>query len=115
MWCWMRLQIVSWTEKRSNVSISETGRSRRELLAVTVKQQMTFFGNVMRADCLENLAVPGSISGSRSRGRPWKKYMDTITEMYGRGGTPQQLLNMTKDRGEWRFINGNVFNGSVLR
>ena len=47
------------------------------------KRQMPFFGDVMRADGLENSAVTGRISGSTSRGSPRKKYMDTMKEMIG--------------------------------
>ena len=115
MWCWRRMLKVSWTERRSNVNILETIGSRRELLAVMRKRQMAFFGHVIRADGLENLAVTGRIAGSRSRGRPRKKYMDGMKEMIGGGVTTQQLLNMTRDREQWRSISANVFNDSAHR
>ena len=74
---------VSWTERRSNENILTIIGGRRELLAMMRKRQITFFGHVMRADVLENLAVTGRIAGSRGRGRPRKKYMDVMREMIG--------------------------------
>ena len=113
MWCWRRMLKVSWTEMRSNTNILETIDSQRELLAVMRKRQMIFFGHVMRADGLENLVVTGRIPGSRSRGRPRKKYVDVMKEVIGSGMTTQQLLNLTRDRDQWRSMSANVFNGSA--
>ena len=47
---------------------------------------MAFLGHVMRAVGPENLAVTGRIAGSRSRGRPRKKYLDRMKEVIGGGG-----------------------------
>ena len=115
MWCWRRMLRVGWVERRSNVSILESIQERRELLAVVRKRQMTFLGHVMRADGLENLAMTGRIAGSRSRGRPRKKYLDKMKEIIGGGMTTQQLLITTRDREQWRSITGYVFNGTPHR
>ena len=112
MWCWRRMLRISWTERRSNTNILESIGSRRELLALVRKRQMSFFGHVMRAEGLENLAMTGRIAGSRSRGRPRKKYLDRMKEIIGGGITTQQLLMATRDREQWRSITGYVFNGS---
>ena len=112
MWCWRRMLRISWTERRSNTNILESIGSRRELLALVRKRQMSFFGHVMRAEGLENLAMTGRIAGSRSRGRPRKKYLDRMKEIIGGEITTQQLLMATRDREQWRSITGYVFNGS---
>ena len=114
MWCWRRMLKISWVQRRSNLSVLETIGGRRELMAVVRKRQMKFLGHIIRADGLENLAVTGRIAGSRSRGRPRKKYLDKMREAIG-GVTTQQLLGLTRDREQWRSITGNVFNGSPHR
>ena len=115
MWCWRRMLRVGRVERRSNASILESIRGRRELLAVVRKRQMTFLGHVMRADGLENLAMTGRIAGSRSRGRPRKKYLDKMKEIIGGGITTPQLLMTTREREQWRSITGYVFNGTPHR
>ena len=114
MWCWRRMLRVSWTERRTNVNILEAIGSRRELVPLLRKRQMTFLGHIMRANGLENLAITGRISGSRGRGRPRKKYLDRLKELIG-GVTTQEMLSLTRDRERWRSITGNVFNGSPHR
>ena len=106
---------VSWTERRSNESVLETIGGSRELLATIRKRQMAFLGHAIRADGLENLAITGRIAGSRSRGRPRMKYLDRIKEYVGGGVTTQQLLEMTRNREQWRSISGNVVNGTPHR
>ena len=66
-------------------------------MAVVRRRQMAFFGLIVRANGLENLVVTGRIAGTRSRGRPRKKYLDHMKEVIG-GVTTQKLLNMTRDR-----------------
>ena len=114
MWCWRRMLRVSWVERRSNASILEAIGSGRELMAALRKRQMGFLGHVIREDGLENLAMTGRIAGSRGRGRPRKKYLDRMKELIG-GVTTQQLLNVMRDREQWRSIIGNVVNGSQHR
>ena len=73
---------------------------------------MSFFGHVMRANGLDNLAMTGRIAGTRNRGRPRKKYLDRMKEIIGGGITTQQLLMATRDCEQWRSITGYIFNGS---
>ena len=71
--------------------------SRRELLAVLKKRQMTILDHVMRDDGLENLTMTGRIERSRWTERPRKKYLDRVKELIGEV-TTQQILNMMRDR-----------------
>ena len=114
MCCWRRMLRVRWTERRSNANILKVIGSRRELLAGLRKRQMKFLGHVIRADGLENLTMAGRIAESRGRGRSRKKYLGRVKEFIG-GVTTQQILNMVRDREQWRSISGDVFNGSPHR
>ena len=105
---------VGWTRRRSNVSILETVGSGRELMPVVRREQMAFFGHIVRANGLENLVVTGRIAGTGSRGRPRKKHSDQMKEVIGEVAT-QQLLNMTRDHERLRSITGNVFNNTPHR
>ena len=69
---------------------------------------MTFLGQIMREDGIENLAIAGRIAGSRSRGRPRE-------EIIGGRITTQQFLTATRDHEQWRSISGYVCNGSPYR
>ena len=66
---------------------------------------MTFLSHIKRANELESLVVTGKIAGSKSRGRPRKKYLDQRKEVIS-GVTTKQLLNMTRNGEQWRSITG---------
>ena len=106
---------VGWMERRSNANILEMIGGGREMLSEVRKRQMSFLGHVIREDGLENLTVTGRISGTRSRGRPRKKYLDRMREMIGEGITTHQLLQSTRDRNLWRSMSANVYNGTAHR
>ena len=65
----------------------------------------------MRADGQENLAITGRIAGSRSRGRPRKKFLGRMKEIIEGDIMTQELLMATRVREQWRSITGYVFNG----
>ena len=69
---------VGWTQRRSNVNILETFGSRRELMAVVRRRQMTFLGHIMRAKGLKNLAVTGRLADTISRGRTMMNYLNQM-------------------------------------
>ena len=96
------------------MNILKTVGTGRELMAVVRRRQMAFFGHIMRANGLENLMEMGRTAGTRSRGIPRRKYLDQLKEVIGEV-TTQQLLNMTRDREQWRSITGSVFNGTPNR
>ena len=67
-------------KQRSNASTLETVVSVRELMAVVRRRQIAFLCHIVRVNGPENMVVTGRINDTRSRGRPWKKYLGQIKE-----------------------------------
>src|SRR3984885_4766589 len=83
MWIWRRMLRVSWTEKRTNVSIlQEIGQLRGNLTLGqrAARQKLMFFGHVMRSDGQEKEMMLACGEGERRRGRPRKRWMEEIHE-----------------------------------
>ena len=55
------------------------------------------------------IGLPRESAGSRSVGRPWKKWIDTVKEcLKKRGLDARQAGRMVQDRSEWQgFVRGN--------
>ena len=115
MWCWRRMLRVSWTEKRTNGSILDEIDKERELLENIRRRQLRFLGHVIRRDQLENLSLTGRVEGSRGRGRPRLKYMDSLKKIVGNGMSAVQIIQMSRSREEWKSMVANVFNDSAHR
>ena len=115
MWCWRRMLRISWTERRTNESILVEISKQRELLKIIRRRQLGFLGHVLRREALENISLTGRIHGSRGRGRPRIKYMDGIKKVVPGGMSAGEILQMTRDRQEWKSMIANVFSDSALR
>ena len=113
MWCWRRMLRISWTERRTNDSVLEEIRKPRELMKIIRTRQLNFLGHVMRREAMENISLTGRISGSRGRGRPRTKYMDGIKQVIPGGLSAGEILQMTRNRLEWKSMIANVFSDTA--
>src|SRR5271163_4103463 len=75
---------ISWTEKRTNVSITEQIGESTRLEDKITRQTLSYFGHIMRSNGLEKSVMVGMGGGSRSRGRPRARWMDAIIKLTGK-------------------------------
>ena len=108
MWMWRRVLSVSWTERVTNERILERMDQERELLKTIRRRQLQFLGHVLRGEGLESLCLTGKIEGRRARGRQREKYMDGIRRVTGGERTAAELLQMARNRQEWKSMIANV-------
>ena len=80
MWCWRRMLRISWTQRRTNVSILEELHIKERLSAVVHGRILRYFGHVTRreTESIERLVVQGRVDGVRSRGRSSMRWTDQI-------------------------------------
>ena len=57
----------------------------------------------MRRGGIENILTTGKIEGTRTRGRPREKILDSLTRWHGRKSTAE-IIACTKDRGMWKDL-----------
>ena len=69
LWCWRRLLIVTWTERRSNQSILKVISPGCSLVGLILKLKLQYFAYLMRrANSLEKTLMLGKIKGRRIKG-----------------------------------------------
>ena len=103
MWIWRKALRISWTEKRTNVSVlQQIGQMRGKLTLQekATRQKLMYFGHVMRTSGLEKEMMLGCGEGKRGRGRPRMRWMDEIHERTAM--SLGELREAVRDRGEWR-------------
>ena len=76
LWCWRRLLIVPWTERRSNQSILKIS-PETSLEGMMLKLKLQYFGHLMRrVDSLEKTLMLGGIgAGGEGDDRGWDAWM----------------------------------------
>ena len=69
LWCWRRLLRVTWTARRSNLSILKEISPGISLEGMMLKLKLQYFGHfVQRVDSLEKTLNLGGIGDRRRRG-----------------------------------------------
>ena len=79
--CWRRLLRVSWTARRSNLSILKEISPECSLEGLMLKLKLQYFGHLMqRVDSLEKTLMLGKTEGRRIRGQQRMRSLDGITD-----------------------------------
>ena len=72
---------VSWTARRSNLSILKEISPGCSLEGMMLKLKLQYFGHLMqRVDSLEKTLMLGGIKGRRRRGQQRMRWLDGITD-----------------------------------
>ena len=80
LWCWRRLLRVSWTARRSNLSILKGISPGYSLEGLMLKLKLQYFGHLMqRADSFEKTLMLEKIEGEKRRGWWRMRWLDGIT------------------------------------
>jgi hypothetical protein len=114
MWCWRRMEKVSWTDHVRNEEVLLRVKEQRNILHEIHKQKANWIGHILHRNCLLQWVTEGKIRGqievTRRRGRRCRKVLDDLKERRGYSHLKEETL----DRTMWRARFGRGF-GSVIR
>ena len=80
LWCWRKLLSVSWTSRRSNLSVLKEISPEYSLEQQVLKLQ--YFGHlIQRTDSLEKTLMLGKIEGRRNRELQTMRWLEGITDL----------------------------------
>lgn len=101
MWCWRRILSIPWTARRTNKSILEQIKPGMSLGSMVTKLQLAYFGHIIRTErSMEKDIMLGRTDGSRRRGRPATRWLETI-QTTTKMALPS-LVHMAPNRSSYR-------------
>ena len=80
MWCWRRMEKISWTHKVTNQEVLRRVNKKRVLMEIIQNRRGKMIGHLIRHDNFMGNIIEGKIEGKRGRGRPWINYMSQVKE-----------------------------------
>ena len=114
MWCWRRMEKISWTDHVRNEEVLLRVKEQRNILHEISKRKANWIGHILRRNCLLQRVINGKIKGGmeviRRRGRRRMKLLDDLKERRIYSHLKEEAL----DRGMWRARFGRGF-GPVVR
>jgi hypothetical protein len=109
MWCWRRMEKISWTDRVNNDAVVHRVKEERNILHTVRWRKANWIGHILRRNCLLNI-TEGKIRGTRRRGRRRKQPLDGLKE----ARRYWKLKEEAQDRTVWRTQFGRGY-GPVAR
>jgi hypothetical protein len=114
MWCWRRIEKISWTDHVRNEEILLRVKEQRNILHEIIKRKANWIGHILRRNCLLQQVIEGKITGeievTGRRGRRRRKLLEVLKERRRYSHLKEEAL----DRTVWRARFGRGF-GPVVR
>jgi len=110
LWCWRRMEKISWTDHVRNEDVLLRVNEQRNILHEIRKQEANWIGHILHRNCLLKQVIEGKIKGEIEVTRRHKKLLDNLK--YRRGYS--HLKEETLDCIMWRNRFGGGF-GPVIR
>jgi hypothetical protein len=63
MWCWRRMEKISWTDHVRNEEVLLTVKEQRNILHEIRKRKANWIGHILRRNCLLQRITEGNIQG----------------------------------------------------
>jgi len=114
MWCWRRMEKISWTDYVRNEEVLLRVKEQWNILHKISKRKANWMGHILRRNCLLQRVIEGKIEGgievTGRRGRRPRKLLDDLKDRRGCSHFKGEVL----DRTMWRARFGRGF-GPVVR
>ena len=114
MWCWRRMEKISWTDHVRNEEVLLRIEEQKNILHEISKRKANWIGHILRRNCLLQRVIEGKIKGiievTERRGRRREKLLDYLKERNGYSHLKEEAL----DRTIWRARFGRDL-GPVVR
>ena len=95
MWCWRRMEQISWTDHVRNGEVLLRVKEQMNILYEIIKRKAIWIGHILRRNCLLQRVIEGKIKGQIEvkgrRGRRHRKLLDDLTERRGYSHLKEKL------------------------
>jgi len=95
MWCWRRMEKISWTNHVRNEEVLLRVNEQRNILHEIRKRKTNWIGHILRRNCLLKQAIEGKIKGEMEVTRRRRKLLDDLKYRRGYSHLKEEALDRT--------------------
>jgi hypothetical protein len=114
VWCWRRMEKISWTDHVRNEEVLHRVKEERNILHTIERRKANWIGHILRRNCLLKHVIEGKLEGRREmmgrRGRRREQLLDDLKEKRRYWKLKEEALDCTL----WRSRFGRGY-GPVVR
>jgi hypothetical protein len=100
MWCWRRMEKISWIDHVRNEEVLLRVKEQRNILREISKRKANWIGDILRRNCLLQRVIEEEIKGgiemTETRGRRRKTLMDNLKERRGYSHLKEEALRVAR-------------------
>ena len=109
MWCWRRMEKISWSDRVRNEEVLLIVKEKRNILRAISKRKANWIGHILRRNCFLQQVIEGKIKEgievTEKRGRRRRKLLDDLKGRRGYCHLKEEAL----DRTMWKARFGRGF------
>ena len=83
MWCWRKMERISWTELVGNEEVLQGVKEKRKIVQIIKRRKNNWISHILRRKCLLKCVIEGNIesliTGAEGRKRRYKQPLDDLT------------------------------------
>jgi hypothetical protein len=102
MWCWRRMEKISWPDRVRNKEVLNSVKEDRNILHTIKRRKTNWIGHILRRNCLLKHVIEGKLEGrikiTGRRGRRRKQLLDDLKKKR----RYWKLKEEAPDRTKWR-------------
>ena len=98
MWCWRRMEKISWTDHVRNKEVLLRVNEQRNILHEIRKRKANSIVHILRRNCLLKQVIEGKIKGDMEVPRRCKKLLDDLKDRKGYSHLKEEALDRTMRR-----------------
>jgi hypothetical protein len=99
MWCWRRMEKISWTDRVRNEEVLQRVKEERNILHTIKRRKANWIGHILRRNCLLKHVIEGKLEGrieiTGRRERRRKQLLDDLKEQRRYWKLKEEALHRT--------------------
>jgi hypothetical protein len=108
MWCWRRMEKISWTDRVRNGEVLHRVKEERNIVHTIKRRKANWIGHILRRNCLLKHVIEGKLEGRiEMTGRPGKRrkqLLDDLKEKRGYWKLRESIRSHCVENSLWKRL-----------